>query len=102
MINAFEEFWENNGQGDKAFAEKLWSKAQKVAMNHILNPPFVPKIGDKIQICSLCHPNLIGKDLEVTDIEKSNIAVYWITTQYDNGHSTSGILGEAVKVNANR
>src|SRR4051812_28390417 len=94
-MTEFEKFWQIYGSAeqDKEFAERVWHTAQRSIIRVIEQPPYVPKVGDKIRFLSLCHPNCLGKVKEVTRISKETQEVWFVETKQEDLFS-SGILGE--------
>lgn len=91
---------------NKEHAEKVWHAAQRALIPIINDPPFVPKVGDKVRFLSLCHPSTQGKTKEVVNVTEDIIRVIWVGTKYkmENGpeqgeeYFSSGILAEVEKV----
>lgn len=99
-MTEFDKFWnECQVNISKKEAENIWHNAQRALLRTIQNPPFIPKIGNKIKILSLCHPKLLGEVREITNIHEYTIKVFYITSKdFKDEFSTVGILSEVEKV----
>lgn len=85
-------------QVNRVLAEKAWHAAQRALLRTVAEPPYIPKIGDKIRFLGLCHPLSLGKVKEVTDVTPHTIDAHWVETK-DGDRYSGGVLSEVEKVN---
>lgn len=102
-MTEFEKYWADNRHRlpadlDMSIAEKIWDTAQRAAIRVLQQPPYIPKLGEKVKICSLVHPRFKNSKMEVVGIEKKTIICYDMSFRLDNGDVTGGFLGEVEKV----
>jgi hypothetical protein len=106
-MTEFEKWWETHPADlvldPKGMAERMWNAAQRAVLRTLSDPPYIPKVGEKVRILSLCHPNSLGKVKKVVHVELGTLEnVHWMQTEFidEDGepYYSSGLLGEVEPV----
>jgi hypothetical protein len=106
-MSEFEKWWETHHADlvldPKGMAEKVWNAAQRAVLRTLNDPPYIPKVGEKVRMLSLCHPHTLGKVKKVVSVELGTLEnVHWMQTECEGKDGepwfSSGLLGEVEPV----